>query len=193
MEVHLLSEKDDSFDVSASLSSSRGNHQTFALVIGINKYEYLEREHDLKGAVEDAENFKNYLLKDLGVAANNITNLRNKEATRDAIIGGFRRLKRNQNIVPGEVAIIIYFAGHRAVIQKPDAWTNWTTPTGEVEMLCPADINRNINGKDVPGIPDQTLSQLLRDLSNAKGDNIVRRRTENALLMLMICRYLSRR
>ncbi len=37
-------------------------------------------------------------------------------------------------------------------------------------MLCPANINRAINGKvKVEGIPDRTLSQLLLDLSNAKG------------------------
>ncbi len=76
MEIRLLSKKDNSSGASAGLSSSfRGKHQTFALVIGINEYKFIEPKQDLKGAVKDADNFKNYLLEDLGVAADNIIGL----------------------------------------------------------------------------------------------------------------------
>ncbi len=130
--------------------------------------------------MKDANDFSSYLLNDRGVPETNIINLRNGRATSSAIIEGFRQLKDNSKIIPGEVAIIMYFAGHGAVARKPAAWKNWVNPTGEVEMLCPADINPGINGKvKVEGIPDRTLSQLLLDLSNAKGNNIVCRRTES--------------
>ncbi len=188
MEVHLLSEKDECFDAPACLSSScRGKHQTFALVIGINKYKFVEPKQDLQGAVKDADNFKNYLLEDLGVAEDNIIDLRDKDATRSAIINQFRELERNPKIVPGEAAIIIYFAGHGALTTKPDTWTGWvSTDEKTIEMLCPANIGApDVKDKVVPdgkdkvieGIPDRTISRLLLDLSIAKGNNIVRRRS----------------
>ncbi|PBK63111.1 hypothetical protein ARMSODRAFT_980290 [Armillaria solidipes] len=150
-----------------------GKRQTFALVIGINEYKFIEPRQDLQGAVEDANAFENYLVKDLLVPVTNIISLRNEQAIRSAIIKGFRQLQDNPKIIPGEVAIIIYFAGHGAVARKPDAWTNWETPEDKVEMLCPADINHVLNGNDkVEGIPDRTLSRLLLDLSKAKGSNI---------------------
>ncbi|KAK0421667.1 caspase domain-containing protein [Armillaria borealis] len=152
---------------------AQGKHQTFALVIGINEYKFIEPTNNLHGAVEDANAFENYLVKDLLVPKANIINLRDEKATRSAIIDGFEELQRNSKIIPREVAIIIYFAGHGAVAEKPQTWTDWVTPGNKVEMLCPADINQVINGKDkVEGIPDRTLSQLLLDLSNAKGNNI---------------------
>ncbi|PBK84250.1 hypothetical protein ARMGADRAFT_615393 [Armillaria gallica] len=147
--------------------------QTFGLIIGIDEYKFIKPKQDLQGAVKDANDFSSYLLHDRGVPETNIINLRNGRATRSAIIEAFIKLKNNPRITPGEVAIIIYFAGHGAVAQKPAEWKNWVNPTGEVEMLCPADINRPINGKvKVEGIPDRTLSQLLLDLSDAKGNNI---------------------
>ncbi|KAK0445829.1 peptidase C14, caspase domain-containing protein, partial [Armillaria borealis] len=141
----------------------------FVLVIGINEYKFIDRKHDLQGAVKDANNFYRYLHDDRSIPEANIINLRDGEATRSAIIKEFQNLQQNPEIIRGEVAIIIYFAGHGAVAPKPDAWKDWVTPTGKVKMLCPADIN----GKDkVEGIPDRTLSHLLLDLSKAKGNNI---------------------
>ncbi|PBK84254.1 hypothetical protein ARMGADRAFT_615488 [Armillaria gallica] len=152
---------------------AQGKHQTFALVIGIDKYKFVEPNQDLQVAVKDADDFKSYLVKDMLVPEANIINLRNDQATRLAIIEAFIELKDDPRITPGEVAIIIYFAGHGAVARKPSAWKNWETPDDKVEMLCPADINHDLNGKDrVEGIPDRTLSRLLLDLSKAKGNNI---------------------
>ncbi|PBK84253.1 hypothetical protein ARMGADRAFT_974392 [Armillaria gallica] len=152
---------------------SQGKHQTFALVIGIDKYKSLDRTQYLQGAVQDADDFESYLLKDRGVPKENITNLRDGGATRSDIIAAFIKLKDDPRITPGEVAIIIYFAGHGAVAHKPSAWKNWETPGDKVEMLCPADINPGIKGKGkVEGIPDRTLSRLILDLSKAKGNNI---------------------
>ncbi|KAK0243749.1 caspase domain-containing protein [Armillaria nabsnona] len=127
---------------------SLGNHQTFALVIGIDEYKFVEPKQDLQGAIRDADEFNRYLLNDRGVPEVNIINLRNGQATRLAIIEAFIELKNNLRITPGEVAIIIYFAGHGAVAHKPSTWKNWETPTGEVKMLCPADINHDLNRKD---------------------------------------------
>ncbi|KAG7451529.1 uncharacterized protein BT62DRAFT_991060 [Guyanagaster necrorhizus] len=154
---------------SESTPDTRG---TFALVIGINEYEYGEYEN-LLAAVADADRFENYLLEDLQTPKKNIISLRNGQATREAIISGFRSLICNPRITQGMAAIIIYYSGHGAVAPKPDEWTDWQTYDNEIEMLCPTDIGiRDVNDNVVEGIPDRTISELLLELANAKGNNI---------------------
>ncbi|PBK76176.1 hypothetical protein ARMSODRAFT_1080291 [Armillaria solidipes] len=149
-------------------------HRTFALTIGINTYNSASfKSEELKGAVNDADEFEKYLCEDLGVPEENIIRLRNEEATRSAIIDGFRSLENNRKIVANMAAIIIYYAGHGAVAHKPVEWKDWETPGDEIEILCPSDMGLpDENNKIVDGIPDRTISQLLLDLSKAKGNNI---------------------
>ncbi|KAK0451583.1 caspase domain-containing protein [Armillaria borealis] len=153
--------------------TSRGD-QTFALTIGINTYESKTFESEtLQGAVNDANKFDEYLCEDLGTPKENIISLRNEHATRSRIIHGFRSLEHNPKIVRGKAAIIIYYAGHGAVATKPVEWKDWETPDDKIEMLCPYDIGcQGDNDEVVDGIPDRTISQLLLDLSTAKGNNI---------------------
>ncbi|KAK0500063.1 caspase domain-containing protein [Armillaria luteobubalina] len=145
---------------------------TFALIIGIDEYQY-EGYENLVAAVADAEQFEKYLLEDLRTPPEHIINLRNSQATRKAIIDGFKKLVCDSRIVPGMAAIIIYYSGHGAVTTKPDEWTDWQTYDNEIELLCPADIGvLNANDKVVEGIPDRTISDLLLELAKAKGNNI---------------------
>ncbi|KAK0194259.1 caspase domain-containing protein [Armillaria mellea] len=148
---------------------SRG---TFALVIGIDEYECGEYGN-LLAAVADADRFQDYLLGDLHTPREHIISLRNGQATRKAIIDGFKSLICNPRIVQGMAAVIIYYSGHGAVALKPDEWSDWQTYDNEIEMLCPADIGiLDINNKVVEGIPDRTISELLLELATAKGNNI---------------------
>ncbi|PBL03172.1 hypothetical protein ARMGADRAFT_1069725 [Armillaria gallica] len=145
---------------------------TFALIIGIDEYQYGEYEN-LVAAVADAEQFEKYLLEELHTPREHVINLRNGQATRKAIIDGFKKLISDSRIVPGMAAIIIYYSGHGAVTPKPDEWTDWQTYDNEIEMLCPADIGvLDANDKVVEGIPDRTISELLLELATAKGNNI---------------------
>lgn len=151
-----------------------------ALIIGINKYASSDF-HDLAGAVADANAFEEYLKHNLEVPPSNIISLRDEEASREAILSGFASLRDNPKFGKGECAIIIYFAGHGAQVEKPDEWKDWVTITGKIEMLCPSDIGLPsttfIDGKEhqdkVPGIPDRTISTYLNHISDAKGNNIV--------------------
>ncbi|KAK0469386.1 caspase domain-containing protein [Desarmillaria tabescens] len=144
----------------------------FALVIGIDEYEY-EGYENLLAAVADADRFENYLLEGLRTPEEHIVSLRNGQATRKAIIDGFKSLTHNPRIVPGMTAIIIYYSGHGAVTPKPDEWTDWQTYDNEIEMLCPTDIGvPYADDKVVEGIPDRTISELLLELATAKGNNI---------------------
>ncbi|PBK63211.1 hypothetical protein ARMSODRAFT_1007875 [Armillaria solidipes] len=157
-------------------SSVQDGQKIFALIIGINEYGHKGR-YDLKGAVADAEKVQAFICTKLKVPDTNISKLHNKDATRSAIIDGFRSLENNEKIVRNDATIIIYYAGHGAVADKPKDWTDWPVFENKIEMLCPADMSFPdscaSSDKPVEGIPDRTISRLLLDLSAAKGDNII--------------------
>ncbi|PBL03171.1 hypothetical protein ARMGADRAFT_6380 [Armillaria gallica] len=102
-----------------------------------------------------------------------ITILRDKKATRTAIIQEFKNLADDPRIVRGQAIIIIFFAGHGAATDKPKEWSDWQSSDNKIEMLCPSDMGLPDGKKSViEGIPDRTISQLLTAISNAKGNNI---------------------
>ncbi|KAF8809408.1 hypothetical protein BYT27DRAFT_7187712 [Phlegmacium glaucopus] len=141
-----------------------------ALVIGINKYPS-SSESCLQFAVEDADTFEQFLKQRLNVPDANIISLRDEQASRAEILSGFISLRDNAKYERDEAAIIIYYAGHGAQTSKPDGWQDWVTGQ-HIEMLCPSDIH-SLNGDHVvEGIPDRTISVLLNEISDVKGNNI---------------------
>ena len=147
--------------------------QIFALIIGINEYPFLPDYPPLSGAVSDADKLCVFLIDHLGVPPENITNLRNAQATRTNIISQITSLSIDERIRPG-AEVVIYFAGHGARTSKPSHWDDWTTVENKVEMICPADVGEVDNGVARTGIPDRTLHYLLDQLSRSVGSNIVR-------------------
>ncbi|KAF8056952.1 caspase domain-containing protein, partial [Lyophyllum atratum] len=145
----------------------------FALIIGINTYASQEFG-DLTAAVGDADKFEDFLRDKLNVPDENITNLREGEATRAKIIEAFVALRDNPRIIKDQAAIVIYFAGHGACVPKPSGWADWITASGEIEVMCPTDMGVQASDKEepVPGIPDRTISVLLNHISELKGNNI---------------------
>ncbi|PBK81397.1 hypothetical protein ARMGADRAFT_1068548 [Armillaria gallica] len=159
-------------------TSVQDGQKIFALIIGIDDYGH-DGRYNLRGAKADADKFETFIQKKLKAPKANISNLRNKDATRSAIIDEFRHLENNKDIVRNDATIIIYYAGHGAVAEKPKDWTDWPALENKLEMLCPADMSfpdssasTGLSSK-VEGIPDRTISRLLLDLSAAKGDNII--------------------
>ncbi|PPQ88272.1 hypothetical protein CVT25_005435 [Psilocybe cyanescens] len=150
------------------------------LRLRINKYSSQEYDN-LTGAAADADAFEDYLKTRLNVPKQNICSLRDEEASRRAIISSFIWLRDNAAYHRDEAAIVFYFAGHGAQTQKPVEWDDWITPTGNIEMLCPSDIG-TLTGMDgvrrqdeqgvVSGIPDRTISVLLSQIADLKGNNI---------------------
>ena len=108
--------------------------------------------------------------------------MRDEKASRMEILSSFVRLKYNEDYKKNEAAIIIYYAGHGAQTNKPEGWQDWKTSSGCIEVLCPSDIGRPttkwVNGRKhqdvIRGIPDRTISALLNQISDTKGNNIVR-------------------
>lgn len=105
-----------------------------AAVIGINNY---RNARDLKYALNDANEFRDYLKYNLGVSGKDIFFLSDHEATKDrfqSLLG--TRIKRK---AAAEDTVFIFFAGHGAVETDP------TNPDGDgfEKYLLPheADLN----------------------------------------------------
>ena len=78
-----------------------------ALVIGINDY---KDAPPLSYAISDAEEFRTVLTSDFGFPEDNVSYLKNTEATKEAILRKFMRFTRDD--VGLDERIIIFFAGH---------------------------------------------------------------------------------
>jgi hypothetical protein len=100
------------------VSGSKLLKPTFALVIGIDRYPEYFPSAQLAGAVADADAVVSYLQDSF--AHPNITYLSNGAATRRGIITAFKSLRDNGSIQRSN-AIIIYYAGHGARINKPSS------------------------------------------------------------------------
>ncbi|KAJ3505257.1 hypothetical protein NLJ89_g7510 [Agrocybe chaxingu] len=162
---------------------SLANPPILALIIGINKYPY--SGDDLSGAVGDADAFGTFLTEKLGVSPSNITNLRDEQASRQAILDALVALRDTDKYKKDEAAIIIFYAGHGAECDRPKEWGDWTkwgdwTTTSKIEMLCPSDLGARVvtevDGEQVEtivdAIPDRTISVGLHLISESKGNNI---------------------
>ncbi|KAL0066446.1 hypothetical protein AAF712_006488 [Marasmius tenuissimus] len=142
----------------------------FALVIGINNYQD-QAISNLGGAAADANAFSS-LLKDIyRVPAERIRNLRNEEATRQAILQAIEDLAESPTITNRD-PIVIYYAGHGGEADSPFA-----SPTGtkkeKIQFLIPHDFVANGSStQEGQGIFDLTLSRLLSRIAEKKSDNI---------------------
>lgn len=152
-------------------------HATFALIIGIDKYQSPDYS-DLEAAANDANKMTEYLQSVLGVPEQNIINLRNEQASRRGILDGFQALQTltgTAETATSNPCIIIFYAGHGARTEKPMEWEDWAMDSAQVEMLCPYDIGMPLGTGDnrvVEGIPDRTVCYLLNQLSKLRGNNI---------------------
>ncbi|KAJ7440926.1 hypothetical protein B0H11DRAFT_1750013, partial [Mycena galericulata] len=131
----------------------------------------------LEGAVNDAREFKQYLLdsrekRGLEVPPSNIVLLENEKATRTNIIATFRSHFLDNPHIPdnGNTTMIFFYAGHGTRIEAPG---HLIASDGKVEAISPVDERtRGADGKYVYAIPDYVLGWLLWELAAKKGRNI---------------------
>ncbi|QRW26007.1 ICE-like protease (caspase) p20 domain protein [Rhizoctonia solani] len=112
-------------------TTSNHTSKLHALIIGINDYPNLSK---LKGAVADADAFAEFLQSDLKVPAQQIVNLRDNAATRQAIIDSIMQLWSNPHINYGD-PILIYYAGHGGARRATEQWKNEKECSSE-PILC---------------------------------------------------------
>jgi hypothetical protein len=116
----------------------------------------------------DALSVQGYLVDHLQVPLDNIVLLTDAKATRRAILDALQNhFIANSSILPGD-AMLFYFAGHGSQCVAPDGWT---TDDGMVETISPHDEN-DMSTPNICGIPDRTLSAILRKTAEARGNNI---------------------
>ncbi|KAG8708057.1 hypothetical protein FRC08_000135 [Ceratobasidium sp. 394] len=145
-----------------------GKPPLYALIIGINEYTD-DKVPNLKGAVHDAQSFRDYLIQDLFVPQTQIKTLFGTQATRANIINEFRALATNTQINKQD-PIVVFYAGHGAQLEKPAGWEAGGT---SIQALVPQDVKRkDASGAIVHPIPDRTIATLLNEIGDAKGDNI---------------------
>ena len=142
----------------------RGFQRIYALIIGIDQYLNLR---PLTGAVNDAKSVEGFLKLDLKVPNDRIRVLHNQHASRAAIIHELRQLASEPKIIGGD-PILVYFAGHGALLTPP---ANWEAggPARQIQGLSPCDYATD----RVPPIPDRTLGCLINHICTRKGNNIV--------------------
>jgi hypothetical protein len=159
-----------------AIGGGAAHGKTRALVVGINQYPDIRVNgvpgaRDLRGAVNDARNMQEALVKHLGVKPDEVKVLTDAEASRDGIISQFRSwlIEGTEN---GDRAIF-YFAGHGAQIDDEDG------DEGEDkfdEVLVPSDTSGELEGADagLSGfITDDEIGSLLADLSGREVITIV--------------------
>jgi hypothetical protein len=143
----------------------------FGLIIGINKYQS-DGILNLQGCKTDGQSIIDLLSQKFHIRSSHFLCLADEKATRSAIIDGFQRhLIENKNIEHGDI-MIIYYAGHGSRATAPNGWV---ADENKVETICPHDERTlDCNGEEIFGIPDRTISGLLRKLCKFKGDKVVR-------------------
>ncbi|HEY0459738.1 MAG TPA: caspase family protein [Pyrinomonadaceae bacterium] len=132
-----------------------------ALLIGINKYPYMSEKGQLKGCVNDVLSIAAVLENQFGFDRNEITVLKDKEATRDSII---RELKKLAAECEQNDVIVFHFSGHGSrrrskIPGKPDGVEETIVPYDSGRKKHP---NRDISDENVKA----WVSHLTKRTSN---------------------------
>ena len=141
----------------------------FALLIGVDNYR--DKSLNLKGAIADCYNMKQFLEESLQEV--HIKWLLNEKASRKGIQEAINDLANDGRISFGD-PILIYYAGHGSEIVPARKW-KLPSDTRKIQIILPHDFIRHPTpGSDEGhGLFDRILSDLLARLSYHKGDNIV--------------------
>ncbi|VDC07260.1 unnamed protein product [Peniophora sp. CBMAI 1063] len=143
-----------------------------ALIIGIDNYRS-DQIPNLRGAASDADAVDEYVRTELRVPARQIVNLRDKQATRSAIVRELQALCSRST--RANEPILIYFAGHGTSAPAPDGWATASHRISSIVAHDTLAIDRT--GTMICPIPDRTIAALLYKLAQTRtgdlnGDNI---------------------
>jgi len=127
----------------------------YALVVGLDQYPAPVR--CLDGCVNDAKGFSNLLQQQYKVPAEQIRTLLDADATRDAIIGGFRE---HLSKAKEEDLAVFFFAGHGSQVPTGGLFVE-IEPDGKNESLVCYD-SRTPDGYD---LVDKDVATLIQDLT----------------------------
>lgn len=124
------------------------NHNKWALLIGINKYQNLSPQYQLSGCINDIEMMADILEENFGFPKGNIMKLQDEAATRDGILTAFKRLS---GCVTNNDAVVVHYCGHGSQMQdregdEPDGWDETIVPYDSGRSPYP---NRDITDDEI--------------------------------------------
>lgn len=106
-----------------------------ALLIGINEYPNLEERYRLRGCVNDTELMGELLRERFGFRAENVARLRDRDATREAILAALARLESETRA--GDT-VVLHYSGHGSQMTDREG----DEPDGLDETILPSDTGR---------------------------------------------------
>jgi len=116
-------------------------HNSFAVLIGINKYPNLPPSKQLHWAVNDVTALKRVLVEKYDFPEANVTVLTDKAASKQGIVKALSALADRRR-VGKEDRILVYFSGHGQTVKTDD---------GEMGFLLPSDANVDLSDVGNPG------------------------------------------
>ena len=121
---------------------------SYAVVIGIDKYRHLGPTQQLRYARKDAEDIRAMLVKSFGFPESNIVLLRDGDATKKAIEKALDRLSRAK---PSD-RVLVYFSGHGMTVKASG---------GEIGVLVPHDADVNLSDTSDGVVPECLLMDVV--------------------------------
>ena len=113
------------FTYSLAVTTDEIYDNSYALIIGINKYEYVQK---LDFAADDAVEMKDILVNSFNFPEGNVTILLDEEATKDNIVREFSDIAFKAE---PEDRVVVFFAGHGETMELPEG--------GNMGYLIPVD------------------------------------------------------
>ena len=117
---------------------------SYALIIGIDKYQNVQ---PLNYAVEDAESIQDILVNTFDFPEDNVTLLKNEEATKQNILKSFSEITKKAE---DSDRVLIFFAGHGETMDLPEG--------GEKGYLIP--VEGDSEDLYLTGLPMEELRQI---------------------------------
>ena len=117
---------------------------SYALIIGINKYQNVQ---PLNYAVKDAESIQDILVNTFDFPEDNVTLLKNEEATKQNILKSFSEITKKAE---DSDRVLIFFAGHGETMDLPEG--------GEKGYLIP--VEGDSEDLYLTGLPMEELRQI---------------------------------
>ena len=105
-----------------------------ALIIGINRYQFMEPRYQLSGCVNDAKLIKSTLIRKFNFNRHDIVSLYDEDATREAILQAMQTLLNR--IADNDIAVF-HFSGHGQSCRVKTQFTD--EGSGKLNSILPCD------------------------------------------------------
>ncbi|MFQ5858615.1 MAG: caspase family protein [Anaerolineae bacterium] len=136
------------------MTDNTNNRNKWALLIGIDKYAKLAARYQLNGCVNDVQLMAGILQDNFGFPEDNITLLRDEEATRDDILAAMDALVDR---IGADDIVVIQYSGHGSQMRDREG----DEPDGFDETIVPHDSGRGSDpNRDITD--DEIYMRLLR-------------------------------